>query len=47
MAGYVGLLFVGMVIRTILGAIVVGVLVWLFLKLGRLADTYTAKLKAK
>jgi len=40
----VGLLFLGLVIRTILGAAIVVALVWLFLKLAKLADAYTKKL---
>jgi len=40
----VGLLFLGLVIRTILGAAIVVALVWLFFKLAKLADAYTKKL---
>jgi hypothetical protein len=43
----VGLLFIGLVIRTILGAAVVVALVWFFFKLGKLADAYTKKLESK
>ena len=37
----VGLLFLGLAIRTILGAAIVVALVWLFFKLAKLADAYT------
>lgn len=43
----VGLLFLGLVIRTILGAAVVVAAVWLLFKLAKLADAYTGKLQAK
>jgi hypothetical protein len=43
----VGLLFIGMLFRTILGAVVVAALVFLFWKIGRLADAYADKIKAK
>lgn len=43
----VGLLFLGLVIRTILGAAVVVAVVWLLFKLAKLADVYTGKLQAK
>jgi len=42
-----GLLFVGLIIRGILGAVVVFAGLWLIWKLGRLADAYTEKLKVK
>ena len=42
-----GLLFVGLIIRGILGAVVVFAVLWLIWKLGRLADAYTEKLKVK
>jgi hypothetical protein len=42
-----GLIFLGLVIRTILGAVVVVALVWLFFKLGKLAEAYTKKLQPK
>ena len=40
-----GLIFLGLVIRTILGAVIVVALVWLFFKLGKLAEAYTKKLQ--
>jgi len=43
----IGLLFIGMLIRTVLGAVVVAALVFLLWKIGRLADAYTQKIKAK
>ena len=42
-----GLIFLGLLIRTILGAAVVVSLVWLMFKLGRLAEAYTKKLQPK
>ncbi|MGP8126827.1 MAG: hypothetical protein ACLP9D_03370 [Candidatus Bathyarchaeia archaeon] len=42
-----GLIFLGLVIRTILGAAVVVALVWSFFKLGKLAEEYTKKLQPK
>jgi hypothetical protein len=43
----VGLLFLGLVIRTVLGAAVVIAVVWLLFKLSKLADAYTRKLQSK
>jgi len=43
----VRLLFLGLIIRTILGAAIVIALVWLFFKLAKLADAYTKKLQSK
>jgi hypothetical protein len=43
----IGLLFVGLVIRAILGAGIVVVVVFLAWKLGKLADAYTHKLTTK
>ena len=43
----VGLISLDLVIRTILGAAVVVALVWLFFKLGKLAEAYTKKLQPK
>lgn len=43
----VGLIFLGLLIRTILGATVVVALVWLVFKLGKLAEAYTKKLQPK
>lgn len=43
----VGLVLAGLVIRTTLAAAIVVAIVWLFLKLGGLAEAYTKKLKAK
>jgi len=43
----VGLLLTGLILRTILGAIVVVAVVWLFWKIGKLADAYVEKIKAK
>jgi hypothetical protein len=43
----VGLLFLGLVIRTVLGAAIVIALVWLLFKLAKLADAYAKKLQPK
>jgi hypothetical protein len=43
----IGLLFVGLVIRAILGAAIVAAVVLLAWKLGKLADAYTHKLTTK
>jgi uncharacterized membrane protein len=43
----IGLLFTGLVIRTILGAAVVIALVMFLWKASKLLDAYTQKLKAK
>ncbi len=42
-----GLLFVGLLIRTVFAAAIVIVIAWLLLKLGRLADAYTDKIKTQ
>ena len=42
-----GLLFTGLVIRTVLAVVVVTAVVWLVFKLGKLADAYAEKLRAK
>jgi hypothetical protein len=42
----VGLLFLALVFRTILGAAVVVALVWLLFKLAKLTDAYTKKLQS-
>jgi len=41
-----GLLFLALIIRSVFGVVIVVALVWLALKLGRLADAYTKKLQA-
>ena len=43
----IGLLFVGLVIKAILGAVIVVAVVLLAWKLGKLADAYTHKLTTK
>jgi uncharacterized membrane protein len=43
----VGLLFVGLMIRTIFAAVIVVVFIWLLLKLGRLVDAYTDRMKSQ
>ena len=47
MAALLGLAFIGLVIRAVLGIAVVVVLLWLVLKLGKLMDAYTHKLQNK
>jgi len=44
---FIGLLFTGLVIRTVLAVVVIAAVLWLVFKLGRLADAYTEKLRAK
>jgi hypothetical protein len=43
----IGLLFVGLVVRAILGAAVVVAVLFLAWKLGKVADAYTRKLTSK
>jgi uncharacterized protein HemY len=43
----VGLLFTGLIIRTVIVVVVIVAILWLVFKLGKLADAYTEKLKAK
>ncbi len=47
MVVHVGLLFTGLIIRTVLAVVVLAVFVWLALKLGRLADAYTERISGK
>ena len=47
MPAVMGLVLLGLIIRTVLGAIIVGALVLLLWKASKLADAYTEKLKAK
>jgi hypothetical protein len=42
-----GLLFTGLIIRTAIAVVVIGAILWLVFKLGKLADAYTEKLRAK
>jgi uncharacterized protein HemY len=43
----IGLLFVGLIIRTVIAVVVIAALLWLVLKLGKVADAYTEKLRTK
>jgi len=43
----VGLIFLGLLIRTVLSATFVVASVWLFFKPGKLAEAYTKKLQPK
>lgn len=42
-----GLLLIGLILRTILAAVVVVAVVFLFWKIGKLADAYAEKIKTK
>jgi uncharacterized protein HemY len=44
---FLGLLFIGLIIRSVIAVVVIAAILWLVFKLGRLADAYTQKLKAK
>jgi len=44
---YLGLLFTGLILRTVLAVVVIVAILWLVFKLGRLADAYAEKLRAK
>jgi uncharacterized membrane protein len=43
----IGLLFTGLIIRTVLGAIVIAAIVLFLWKASKLADAYAEKLRAK
>ena len=43
----VGLLFTGLIIRTVIAVVIIAAVLWLVFKLGKLADAYTEKLRAK
>ena len=43
----IGLLFTGLIIRTVIAVVVVAAVLWLVLKLGKVADAYTEKLRTK
>ncbi len=47
MVAPIGLLLIGLMIRTILAIVVLVVFVWLALKLGKLADAYTERIRDK
>jgi hypothetical protein len=40
-----GLLFVGLIMRTLIAAVIIVAILWLVFKLGKLADAYTARLR--
>jgi hypothetical protein len=44
---YLGLLFTGLILRTVLAVVVIVAILWLVFKLGKLADAYAEKLRAK
>ena len=43
----IGLLAVGLIIRTVIAVVVIAAVLWLILKIGKLVDAYTEKLKTK
>ena len=43
----IGLLFVGLIIRTVIAVVVIAAVLWLVFKLGKVADAYTEKLRTK
>ena len=43
----IGLLAIGLIIRSVIAVVVVVAALWLILKIGKLVDAYTEKLKAK
>ena len=44
---FLGLLFVGLIIRAVIAAAAIAAVLWLVFKLGKLADAYTEKLRTK
>ena len=44
---FIGLLFTGLIVKTVLAVAIIAAFIWLILKLGKLADAYTEKLRAK
>ncbi len=42
-----GLLFIGLIIRTLIAVVIIVAALWLIIKLGKLADAYTEKLRTK
>jgi len=44
---FVGLLFTGLIVKTVLSVAIIGAFIWLIIKLGKLTDAYTEKLRAK
>ena len=43
----IGLLFTGLIIRTVIAAVIIVAVLWLVFKLGKLADAYAEKLRTK
>jgi uncharacterized protein HemY len=43
----IGLLFTGLIIRTVIAVAIIVAVLWLIFKLGKLADAYTEKLRTK
>jgi hypothetical protein len=41
----IGLLFVGLIIKTLIAVVFIVAILWLVFKLGKLADAYTGKLR--
>jgi hypothetical protein len=44
---FIGLLFTGLIVKTVIAAAIVAAFIWLIFKLGKLTDAYTEKLRAK
>lgn len=43
----IGLLFTGLIIRTVIAVVVIAAVLWLVFKLGKVADAYAEKLRTK
>jgi uncharacterized protein HemY len=43
----IGLLFTGLIVRTVIAVVVIAAVLWLVIKLGKVADAYTEKLRTK
>lgn len=42
-----GLIFLGLIIKTVFAAVILAVVIWLLVKFGRLIDAYRQTLEAK
>jgi len=43
----IGLLFTGLIVKTALSVAIIAGFIWIIIKLGKLTDAYTEKLRAK
>ncbi len=43
----IGLLFIGLIIRTLIAVVIIVAALWLIIKLGKLADAYTERLRTR